>query len=274
MDRKLINPFDHQYHELLKDVLLNGELKTDRTGTGTYSKFGAQMRFDLKRGFPLITTKKVAFKSLFWELIWFLRGETNIKFLQEHGCTIWDEWADESGELGPVYGSQWRSWQSGPNQYVDQIKEVIWKLKNKPDDRRIIVSAWNVGEVPNMKLPPCHAFFQFYVNNNKELSCHLYQRSCDMFLGVPFNIASYALLVHLMAKTCDLQVGEFIWSGGDVHIYTNHKDQVLEQIGRESFAPPTFGVLNKKDDPMDYDITDILLMDYIHHPPIKAPVAV
>src|SRR5690554_3402848 len=227
-----------QYLELMRHVNDNGTFKSDRTGTGTYSCFGYQMRFDLSEGFPLVTTKKLHLRSIIHELLWFLSGETNIQYLKENGVSIWDEWADEDGNLGPVYGSQWRSWPTADGRQIDQISEVIDQIKNNPDSRRIIVSAWNVGEISNMALPPCHAFFQFYVADDK-LSCQLYQRSADIFLGVPFNIASYALLVHMVAHECGLGVGEFVHTLGDAHIYANHIDQVNEQLKREPKKLPT-----------------------------------
>src|SRR5437016_5943133 len=226
-----------QYHDLMRHVIKHGAKKTDRTGTGTKSVFGYQMRFDLTEGFPLLTTKKVHTKSIIHELLWFLKGDTNIKYLKENGVTIWDEWADENGNLGPVYGSQWRSWKTTDGRTIDQISHVIEQIKKNPDSRRLIVSAWNVGEIDKMKLPPCHAFFQFYVANGK-LSCQLYQRSADTFLGVPFNIASYALLTCMLAQQTGLEPGEFVWTGGDVHIYDNHMDQVLKQLAREPYDYP------------------------------------
>lgn len=229
---------NRQYEDLLADVLAHGDKKTDRTGTGTLSVFGRQMRFDLSRGFPRITTKFVAMKSIKGELLWFLNGETNIAWLKEHGITIWDEWADESGELGPVYGYQWRSWPTPSGEHIDQIARVIEQLRTTPDSRRMIVSAWNVADLDQMALQPCHAFFQFYVADGK-LSCQLYQRSADLFLGVPFNIASYALLTHMVAQQVDLEVGDFIWTGGDCHIYLNHLQQVREQISRQPYPFPT-----------------------------------
>ena len=220
-----------QYLELMKKILDEGAQKSDRTGTGTLSLFGHQMRFNLAEGFPLVTTKKCHLKSIIYELLWFLNGDTNIKYLKDHGVSIWDEWADENGELGPIYGHQWRSWKSADGSVVDQISNAVRDIKNNPDSRRIIVSAWNAGEIDKMALAPCHALFQFYVVNNK-LSCQLYQRSCDVFLGVPFNIASYALLTHMMAQQCDLDVGDFVWTGGDVHLYSNHLEQAKLQLSR------------------------------------------
>ncbi|MCD2105488.1 thymidylate synthase [Rhodococcus qingshengii] len=249
-----------------------GSAKSDRTGTGTRSIFGHQMRFDLADGFPLVTTKKVHLKSIVNELLWFLRGDSNVAWLHEHGVSIWDEWADENGELGPVYGVQWRSWPTPSGEHIDQITQTVETLRTNPDSRRIIVSAWNVADIPQMALAPCHAFFQFYVADGK-LSCQLYQRSADMFLGVPFNIASYALLTHMMAQQAGLDVGEFVWTGGDCHIYDNHVDQVTEQLGREPLPLPTLK-LNKRDSIFDYTFEDVEIVDYQHHPAIKAPVAV
>ena len=263
---------DTQYEDLLRHVLANGTAKSDRTGTGTRSVFGHQLRYDLQEGFPLITTKKVHLKSIVYELLWFLRGESNIKWLQDRGVTIWDEWADENGELGPVYGVQWRSWPTSSGEHVDQITQVLETLKRDPDSRRIIVSAWNVGEIPEMALAPCHAFFQFYVADGK-LSCQLYQRSADLFLGVPFNIASYALLTHMVAQQTGLEVGDFIWTGGDCHIYDNHTEQVNRQLSREPFPFPTLN-LRKADSLFDYDFDDVVIEGYQCHPGIKAPVAV
>ena len=249
-----------------------GTAKSDRTGTGTRSIFGHQMRFDLADGFPLVTTKKVHLKSIVNELLWFLRGDSNVAWLHENGVSIWDEWADENGELGPVYGVQWRSWPTPSGEHIDQITQTVETLRSNPDSRRIIVSAWNVADIPQMALAPCHAFFQFYVADGK-LSCQLYQRSADMFLGVPFNIASYALLTHMMAQQAGLDVGEFDWTGGDCHIYDNHVDQVTEQLGREPLPLPTLK-LNKRDSIFDYTFEDVEIVDYQHHPAIKAPVAV
>ncbi|WP_235870994.1 thymidylate synthase [Rhodococcus spongiicola] len=249
-----------------------GTAKADRTGTGTRSVFGHQMRWNLAEGFPLITTKKVHLRSVVYELLWFLRGESNVKWLQEHGVTIWDEWADANGELGPVYGVQWRSWPTPSGEHIDQITKTIETLRSNPDSRRIIVSAWNVADLDDMALQPCHAFFQFYVAEGR-LSCQLYQRSADLFLGVPFNIASYALLTHMMAQQTGLEVGEFIWTGGDCHIYDNHVEQVTEQLSREPYPYPTLK-LNKRDSIFDYTFEDVEIVDYRHHPAIKAPVAV
>ncbi|QRV02572.1 thymidylate synthase [Arcanobacterium phocisimile] len=264
---------NRQYEDLLADVLANGDKKTDRTGTGTLSVFGRQMRFDLSQGFPRITTKFVAMKSIKGELLWFLNGETNIGWLREHGITIWDEWADDDGELGPVYGYQWRSWPTPSGEHIDQISRVIEQLRTTPDSRRMIVSAWNVADLDEMALQPCHAFFQFYVADGK-LSCQLYQRSADLFLGVPFNIASYALLTHMVAQQVGLDVGEFVWTGGDCHIYLNHLDQVREQLSREPYPFPTLE-LRKARDIFSYTMDDISAANgYQHHPAIVAPVAV
>ncbi|PBI96879.1 Thymidylate synthase [Rhodococcus erythropolis] len=260
------------YEDLLRLVMETGTAKSDRTGTGTRSIFGHQMRFDLADGFPLVTTKKVHLKSIVNELLWFLRGDSNVAWLHENGVSIWDEWADENGELGPVYGVQWRSWPTPSGEHIDQITQTVETLRSNPDSRRIIVSAWNVADIPQMALAPCHAFFQFYVADGK-LSCQLYQRSADMFLGVPFNIASYALLTHMMAQQAGLDVGEFVWTGGDCHIYDNHVDQVTEQLGREPLPLPTLK-LNKRDSIFDYTFEDVEIVDYQHHPAIKAPVAV
>ena len=260
------------YEDLLKLVMETGTPKADRTGTGTRSVFGHQMRFDLADGFPLVTTKKVHLKSIVNELLWFLRGDSNVAWLHEHGVSIWDEWADENGELGPVYGVQWRSWPTPSGEHIDQITQTVETLRSNPDSRRIIVSAWNVADIPQMALAPCHAFFQFYVADGK-LSCQLYQRSADMFLGVPFNIASYALLTHMMAQQAGLDVGEFIWTGGDCHIYDNHVDQVTEQLGRTPLDLPVLK-LNKRDSIFDYIFEDVEIVGYEHHPAIKAPVAV
>lgn len=260
------------YEDLLREVLRDGTPKSDRTGTGTRSLFGKQIRFDLTDGFPLITTKRVHFKSVAIELLWFLRGESNIQFLTDNGVTIWDEWADEQGDLGPVYGVQWRSWPTPSGDHIDQIQQVLDQIRSNPDSRRIIVSAWNPADIPDMALAPCHAFFQFYVADGK-LSCQLYQRSADMFLGVPFNIASYALLTHMIAAQTGLDVGEFIWTGGDCHIYDNHVEQVTEQLSREAFAYPTL-TLRPRDSLFDYEFEDFTIENYQHHPAIKAPVAV
>jgi len=265
-------PIDTQYEDLLRRVLDAGSVKADRTGTGTRSVFGHQLRYDLSRGFPLITTKKVHLKSIVYELLWFLRGDSNVSWLREHGVTICDEWADADGELGPVYGVQWRSWPTPSGEHIDQVTQVLETLRRDPDSRRIIVSAWNVAEIPAMALAPCHAFFQFYVADGR-LSCQLYQRSADLFLGVPFNIASYALLTHMVAQQTDLDVGEFIWTGGDCHIYDNHDAQVREQLNRAAYPFPTLA-LRRAPTLFDYDYADVEILDYRHHPAIKAPVAV
>lgn len=253
-------------------VLEEGTPKADRTGTGTRSVFGHQLRYRLEDGFPLITTKKVHLKSVIYELLWFLRGESNVRWLQERGVTIWDEWASEAGELGPVYGVQWRAWPTPSGEHIDQISAALDLLRTNPDSRRNIVSAWNVGEIPQMALPPCHAFFQFYVADGK-LSCQLYQRSADLFLGVLFNIASYALLTHMMAAQAGLGVGDFVWTGGDCHIYDNHVEQVTEQLSRDPYPYPTL-VLAQRDSIFDYRYEDITVENYQHHAAIKAPVAV
>ena len=262
-----------QYLDLMRHVRENGVFKEDRTGTGTYSCFGYQMRFDLSEGFPLVTTKKLHLRSIIHELLWFLSGDTNIRYLKENGVSIWDEWADEDGNLGPVYGSQWRSWPTAGGRHVDQITQLVEQIKNNPDSRRLIVSAWNVGEIQNMALPPCHAFFQFYVADGK-LSCQLYQRSADIFLGVPFNIASYALLVHMMAQQCDLEVGDFVWTGGDVHLYANHLEQTDLQLSREPKPLARLVIKRKPDSIFDYRFEDFEIEGYESHPHIKAPVAV
>lgn len=262
-----------QYLELCKHVLENGVTKEDRTGTGTISTFGYQMRFNLQEGFPLITTKKLHTKSIIHELLWFLKGETNIKYLQENGVRIWNEWADENGELGPVYGSQWRSWPAKDGSTIDQITNVVNQIKNNPDSRRLIVSAWNVADVDHMALPPCHCFFQFYVAEGK-LSCQLYQRSADVFLGVPFNIASYALLVHMVAQVTNLEVGEFIHTFGDVHIYTNHLEQVKEQLKREPRPLPVLKMNEKVSSIFDFTFEDFSIENYNPHPHIKGAVSV
>jgi len=261
------------YLDLLQDVMEHGTEKEDRTGTGTYSVFGRQLRFDLSKGFPLMTTKRIHLKSVVHELLWFLSGDTNIKYLKENGVTIWDEWADENGDLGPVYGSQWRSWPTPDGRRIDQIAGVIESIKNNPDSRRHLVSAWNVAEIDEMKLPPCHFVYQFYVADGK-LSCMLTMRSVDTFLGLPFNIASYALLTHMVAQQCGLEVGEFIWSGGDVHIYKNHLEQVKTQLEREPYALPQLVIKRKPDSIFDYVYEDFEFVGYQHHPGIKAPVAV
>jgi thymidylate synthase len=262
-----------QYLNLLQHILDNGVKKTDRTGTGTISCFGYQMRFDLQKGFPLVTTKKLHLKSIIHELLWFLKGETNIAYLKEKGVNIWNEWADENGELGPVYGKQWRSWEGGNGQTVDQISQVINQIKKNPDSRRLIVNAWNVADLPKMALMPCHTMFQFYVAEGK-LSCQLYQRSADVFLGVPFNIASYALLTMMMAQVCDLEPGEFIHTFGDVHIYNNHIDQVNLQLSRKPFSLPAMKLNPAIKNIFDFTFEDFTLENYQFHPAIKAPVAV
>jgi thymidylate synthase len=263
---------DTQYEDLLRHVLERGTHKDDRTGTGTRSVFGHQLRYDLSAGFPLITTKRVHFRSVAYELLWFLRGESNVRWLQEHDVTIWDEWASPDGELGPVYGVQWRSWPTPDGRHIDQIQAVLDQLRANPDSRRLIVSAWNVGEIANMALPPCHAFFQFYVADGK-LSCQLYQRSADLFLGVPFNIASYALLTHMVAAQVGLGVGDFVWTGGDCHIYDNHVEQVKLQLSREPYAFPRLE-LRAAPSLFDYACEHFDVVGYEHHPGIKAPVAV
>ncbi|WP_222165800.1 thymidylate synthase [Edaphocola aurantiacus] len=262
-----------QYHTLLNYILDNGVQKEDRTGTGTISCFGYQMRFDLNKGFPLLTTKKLHLKSIIYELLWFLNGDTNIQYLKEHGVRIWDEWADANGDLGPVYGKQWRSWEGANGKVYDQIKDVIHQLKTNPDSRRIIVNAWNVAELPDMALSPCHALFQFYVANGK-LSCQLYQRSADVFLGVPFNIASYALLTMMIAQVCDLQLGEFIHTFGDVHLYNNHLEQAKLQLSREPYDLPAMRINPEVKDIFSFRFEDFTLENYQSHPHIKADVAV
>jgi thymidylate synthase len=268
-----------QYEGFARHVLESGVPKDDRTGTGTVSVFGYQMRFDLDDGFPLVTTKKVHFPAVVYELLWFLRGDGNVRWLQEHGVTIWDEWADETGELGPVYGVQWRSWPTPEGGHVDQIAEAVRLLREEPDSRRIVVSAWNVADLPRMALQPCHALFQFHVArvpgaSRGRLSCQLYQRSADVFLGVPFNIASYALLTHMLAQQCDLNAGDLIWTGGDCHIYDNHREQVEEQLRREPYAFPTLALRRRPDSIFDYVFEDVEVVGYRHHPAIRAPVAV
>ncbi|MGM0580815.1 MAG: thymidylate synthase [Bacteroidota bacterium] len=262
-----------QYHELMQHILDKGLQKGDRTGTGTISVFGYQMRFDLSEGFPVVTTKKLHLRSIIHELLWFLKGETNIKYLKENGVSIWDEWADENGELGPVYGSQWRNWPTPDGQHIDQISQIIDQIKNNPNSRRIMVSAWNVADVPNMALPPCHALFQFYVADGK-LSCQLYQRSADVFLGVPFNIASYALLTMMVAQVCDLEPGDFIHTLGDAHLYSNHLEQTELQLSREPYALPKMKINPEVKNIFDFKFEDFELVDYQYHPHIKAPVAV
>jgi thymidylate synthase len=270
----------HPYEDLMRHVFEHGATKTDRTGTGTRAVFGHQMRFDLAEGFPLVTTKKVHWKSIALELLWFLRGDSNVRWLQERGVTIWDEWARADGELGPVYGVQWRSWPKPDGGHVDQIAEAIDQIRRFPDSRRIIVSAWNVADIPKMALAPCHAFFQFYVapanapGARGRLSCQLYQRSADIFLGVPFNIASYALLTHMIAQQCDLDVGEFIWTGGDCHLYLNHFEQVQTQLARTPFPPPRLVIKRRPPSIFEYEYEDFEIAGYQHHPAIKAPVAV
>ena len=262
-----------QYHDLMRHVLEHGAKKTDRTGTGTMSVFGYQMRYDLQEGFPMLTTKKVHLKSILHELLWFLKGDTNIQYLKDHGVTIWDEWADENGNLGPVYGSQWRSWPAADGRHIDQITQVVNQIKNNPDSRRMIVSAWNVGEIDKMKLPPCHAFFQFYVADGK-LSCQLYQRSADIFLGVPFNIASYAILTMMMAQVCDLKPGDFIHTLGDAHLYSNHIDQAKLQLSRDLRKLPVLKINPAVKDIFGFKFEDFSLEGYDPHPHIKAAVAV
>jgi thymidylate synthase len=263
----------HAYHELMAHILAHGVEKADRTGTGVFSVFGYQMRFDLTQGFPLVTTKKVHMKSIIHELLWFLRGDTNVAYLQQNGVTIWDEWADEAGNLGPVYGQQWRQWRAADGRVIDQLSDVVAQIKQNPDSRRLIVSAWNVGELAHMALAPCHAFFQFYVANQR-LSCQLYQRSADVFLGVPFNIASYALLVHLIAQQCELGVGDFVWTGGDCHLYANHLQQARTQLARTPFPQPTLKINRRAPSLFEYAYEDFELVNYQAHPRIKAPIAV
>jgi thymidylate synthase len=262
-----------QFHELMRHVLDHGAKKSDRTGTGTLSVFGHQMRFDLSEGFPLVTTKKLHLKSIVYELLWFLSGNTNNQWLKERGVSIWDEWAAPDGDLGPVYGYQWRSWPAPNGQHIDQIQEIIQTIQTNPDSRRIIVSAWNVADIPKMALAPCHAFFQFYVANGK-LSCQLYQRSADIFLGVPFNIASYALLTHMVAQQCNLDVGEFIWTGGDCHLYNNHLEQVNLQLSRKPYPLPQLKIHRKPNTIFTYHFEDFEIVGYESHPHIKASVAV
>ncbi len=262
-----------QYLDLMTDIVEHGSKKTDRTGTGTLSVFGRQLRFNLSQGFPMVTTKKLHLRSIIFELLWFLKGETNIKYLKDNGVSIWDEWADENGELGPVYGSQWRSWPAPDGRRIDQIDQVLNQIKAKPDSRRHIVSAWNPAEVDKMALPPCHALFQFYVADGK-LSCQLYQRSADYFLGVPFNIASYALLTCMFAQQCDLEPGEFVWTGGDVHLYTNHMNQAKTQLARIPYPMPSLHIKRKPASVFDYEFDDFEILNYQSHPGIKAPIAV
>ncbi|GAA2853334.1 thymidylate synthase [Microbacterium arabinogalactanolyticum] len=261
------------YEDLLRDVLEHGTHKDDRTGTGTTSVFGRQIRFDLSQGFPLITTKRVHFKSIAYELLWFLRGDSNVRWLQEHGVSIWDEWADADGDLGPVYGVQWRSWPTPDGESIDQLSQVIEQIRATPDSRRLIVSAWNPADIPDMALAPCHAMFQFYVADGK-LSCQLYQRSADLFLGVPFNIASYALLTLMVAQQTGLEPGDFVWTGGDCHIYDNHVDQVREQLTREPFPYPTLNITRTPESILDYRYEDFEVVGYQHRPAIRAAVAV
>ena len=276
----MTHPIRSQYEDFMRHVDTHGVFKADRTGTGTKSVFGYQMRFDLTEGFPLVTTKKIHLKSIVHELLWFLQGSSDNKWLNERGVTIWDEWAREDGDLGPVYGVQWRSWPTPEGGHIDQITDVINTLKTNPDSRRIIVSAWNVADLSKMALMPCHAFFQFYVapattaGGKGKLSCQLYQRSADIFLGVPFNIASYALLTHMVAQQCNLDVGDFIWTGGDCHIYSNHASQVSLQLSRVPMAYPTLNIKRKPDSIFEYEFEDFEFLNYQHHPAIKAPVAV
>ena len=262
-----------QYLQLMRHVQQHGTQKSDRTGTGTRSVFGYQMRFDLATGFPMVTTKKLHLRSIIHELLWFLTGDTNTRYLKENGVSIWDEWADAEGNLGPVYGAQWRSWPAPDGRQIDQISELLERIRTDPDSRRLIVSAWNVAEIPAMALPPCHAFFQFYVADGK-LSCQLYQRSADIFLGVPFNIASYALLTHMIAAQTNLQVGEFIWTGGDCHLYSNHLEQVQEQLSRTPLPLPQLHIKRQPASIFEYTFDDFEIVNYQHHPHIKAPVAV
>lgn len=262
-----------QYLALMQKILAEGTPKSDRTGTGTLSIFGHQMRFNLQDGFPLVTTKKCHLRSIIHELLWFLKGDTNIRYLQDNKVTIWDEWADENGDLGPVYGKQWRAWGAADGRQIDQITQLIEQIKNDPDSRRMIVSAWNVGELDQMALAPCHAFFQFYVAQGK-LSCQLYQRSCDVFLGLPFNIASYSLLIHMIAQQCNLEVGDFVWTGGDTHLYSNHLDQTKLQLSREPRSLPKLLIKRKPPTIFDYEFEDFEIVDYDPYPAIKAPVAV
>ena len=262
-----------QYLDLLRHIRDRGTLKTDRTGTGTRSVFGHQMRFDLAQGFPLLTTKKLHLKSIVYELLWFLRGDTNVQYLKEHGVSIWDEWADERGELGPIYGKQWRAWPGPDGRPIDQISRTIDLIRRNPDSRRIVVNAWNVGELEQMALTPCHALFQFWVGDGK-LSCQLYQRSADVFLGVPFNIASYALLTHMFAQQCDLAAGDFVWTGGDCHLYLNHLEQADEQLQRTPLPLPRLAIKRKPPSIFEYEFEDFQLLNYQAHPSIKAPIAV
>lgn len=261
------------YLQLLQHILQHGVEKSDRTGTGTLSVFGYQMRFNLKDGFPLVTTKKLHMRSIIHELLWFLRGDTNVAYLQENGVSIWDEWADDKGDLGPVYGRQWRSWPTQDGRHIDQLSEVLAEIKRNPDSRRLLVSAWNVGELDQMALMPCHALFQFYVAEGR-LSCQLYQRSADVFLGVPFNIASYSLLMHMLAQQCELDVGEFIWTGGDCHLYLNHLEQARTQLQREPLPLPQLSIKRSPSSLFDYRFEDFEFLNYQCHPAIKAPIAV
>ncbi len=262
-----------QYLDLMRHVRDTGTVKTDRTGTGTVSVFGHQMRFDLSEGFPLITTKKLHLRSIIHELLWFLSGDSNIAYLKDNGVSIWDDWANEDGDLGPVYGVQWRSWPTPDGGSIDQISQIMQQLRETPDSRRILLSAWNVGEIENMALPPCHCLFQFYVADGR-LSCQLYQRSCDIFLGVPFNIASYALLTHMLAQQADLAVGDFVWTGGDCHLYSNHLQQADEQLAREPLALPRLAIKRRPDSIFDYQFEDFEILNYESHPHIKAAIAV
>jgi thymidylate synthase len=262
-----------QYLDLMRDVRDNGVKKEDRTGTGTLSKFGHQMRFDLGEGFPVVTTKKLHLRSIIYELLWFLRGDSNIQYLKDNGVSIWDEWADDNGDLGPVYGVQWRSWPTPDGGHVDQIAQIVEQIRTNPDSRRIMLSAWNVAEIENMALPPCHCLFQFCVAEGK-LSCQLYQRSCDIFLGVPFNIASYSLLTHMLAQQCDLNVGDFVWTGGDCHLYLNHLEQADEQLTRQPLPLPRLAIKRRPPSIFDYEYEDFEILNYEAHPHIKAAVAV
>lgn len=262
-----------QYLDLMRHVRDNGTIKEDRTGTGTVSVFGHQMRFDLSEGFPLVTTKKLHLRSIIHELLWFLTGDSNIKYLKDNGVSIWDDWADDNGDLGPVYGVQWRNWPTPDGRSIDQISQIMQQLRESPHSRRIMLSAWNVGEIENMALPPCHCLFQFYVADGK-LSCQLYQRSCDIFLGVPFNIASYALLTHMLAQQADLDVGDFVWTGGDCHLYSNHLEQADEQLSRKLLALPQLAIKRRPNSIFDYQYEDFEIVNYESHPHIKAAVAV
>ena len=263
----------HQYLDFLRHIRTHGAAKADRTGTGTLSVFGYQMRFDLQQGFPVVTTKKLHLRSIIYELLWFLRGDTNVKYLRDHGVTIWDEWADQRGELGPIYGKQWRNWPTADGRHIDQLSQVVQQLKANPNSRRILVSAWNVGELDQMALLPCHALFQFYVAD-RMLSCQLYQRSADALLGVPFNIASYALLTHMLAQQCDLEVGDFVWTGGDCHLYSNHLEQADLQLARTPYPLPRLSLARKPPSLFDYAFEDFEIIGYRHHEAIKAPIAV